>query len=70
MSWQQTAQRSLADALLVDHKSLSELDAVHEIINWNQVEKTLSHLYASKRGVPAYPPLMMFKILIYRLGIT
>jgi IS5 family transposase len=64
MSWKQTAQRSLADALLVKHKSLSKLDDVHEIINWKEIETTLGHLYASKRGVPAYPPLMMFKMLI------
>ena len=43
---------------------MSKLDDVHEIIDWKQIEKTLSHLYASKRGVPAYPHLMMFKILI------
>ena len=34
------------------------------MIDEQQIEKTLSHLYASKRGVPAYPSLMMFKILI------
>ena len=29
---------------------------VHEIIDWKQIETTLSHLYASKRGVPALVP--------------
>jgi IS5 family transposase len=33
MSWKNTQQHSLADALIVEHKSLSELDAVHDIIN-------------------------------------
>ncbi len=47
MSWKQTAQYSFADALLIEHKSLSKLDDVHEIIDWKQIEKTLSHLYAS-----------------------
>jgi IS5 family transposase len=64
MSWKNTQQLSLADALIVEHKSLSELDAVHDIINWQEIEKTLSNLYSSKRGAPSYPPLMMFKILI------
>jgi IS5 family transposase len=64
MSWKNTQQHSLADALIVEHKSLSELDAVHDIINWQEIEKTLSNLYSSKRGAPSYPPLMMFKILI------
>ncbi len=64
MSWKQTAQNSFADSLVVEHKSLSELDDVHNIINWNEIEQTLSNLYSSKRGAPSYPPLMMFKILI------
>ena len=64
MSWKNTKQNSLADALIVQHKSLSELDDVHNIINWDEIEKTLSNLYSSVRGAPSYPPLMMFKILI------
>ena len=64
MSWKNTQQTSLADALVIEHKSLSELDDVHIIIFWPEIEKTLSNLYSSVRGAPAYPPLMMFKILI------
>ena len=64
MSWNNSTQNSLADALVVQHKSLSELDDVHNIINWSEIEKALSNLYSSKRGAPSYPPLMMFKILI------
>jgi len=64
MSWKNTQQTSLADALVIEHKSLSELDDVHNIINWTEIEQTLSGLYSSVRGAPAYPPLMMFKILI------
>jgi IS5 family transposase len=64
MSWKNTQQNSFADSLVVEHKSLSELDDVHNIINWSEIEKTLSNLYSSKRGAPSYPPLMMFKILI------
>ena len=64
MSWKNTQQTSLANALVIEHKSLSELDDVHNIIFWPEIEKTLSNLYSSVRGAPAYPPLMMFKILI------
>ena len=64
MSWKNTEQNSFADVLVVEHKSLSELDDVHNIINWTEIEQTLSNLYSSKRGAPSYPPLMMFKILI------
>jgi hypothetical protein len=45
------------------HKSLSELDGVHNIINWIEIEKALSNFYSSVRGVPIYPPLIMFKII-------
>ncbi|HIJ32557.1 MAG TPA: transposase, partial [Gammaproteobacteria bacterium] len=64
MSWKNTQQTSLADALVIEHKSLSELDDVHNIIFWPEIENTLSNLYSSVRGAPVYPPLMMFKILI------
>ncbi len=64
MSWKNTQQNSFANSLVVDHKSLSELDDVHNIINWNEIEQTLSNLYSSRLGAPSYPPLMIFKILI------
>jgi hypothetical protein len=34
MSWKNLKQTSLADALLVDHAALTELDGVHDLINW------------------------------------
>ena len=39
MSWKNTQQSSLADALVVEHKSLSELDDVHNIIFWPEIEQ-------------------------------
>jgi len=63
MSWKNTQQSSLADALVVEHKSLSELDDVHNIIFWPEIEQTLSSLYSSVRGAPAYPPLMRMALL-------
>ncbi len=33
MSWKQTAQYSFADALLIEHKSLSKLDNVHDSLH-------------------------------------
>ena len=60
MSWKNTQQTSLEDALIIEHKSLSDLDDVHNIINWNEIEQTLFSLYSSVRGAPAYLPLMMF----------
>ena len=52
MSWKNTQQASLADALVIEHKSLSELDDVHIIIFWPEIEQTLSGLYSSVRGAP------------------
>jgi transposase, IS5 family len=52
MSWKNTQQTSLADALVVEHKSPSELDDVHNIIFWPEIEQTLSSLYSSVRGAP------------------
>ena len=37
MSWKNTQQTSLADALVIEHKSLSELDDVHNIIFWPEI---------------------------------
>ena len=63
MSWKNTQQSSLVDALVVEHKSLSELDDVHDIIFLPEIEQTLSSLYSSVRGAPAYPPLMRMALL-------
>lgn len=64
MSWKNLSQYDLADALMFDHDSLKELDDVHEIIDWPEIELLLSPLYSSKRGKPAFPPLMMFKVML------
>ncbi len=54
MSWKQTVQYSFADALLVEHKSLSKLDDVHEIIDSklhrNQVQPSLCQ--QTLKGLP------------------
>jgi IS5 family transposase len=44
MSWKNTQQTSLADALVIEHKSLSELDDVHNFITPkpNELEEGLS----------------------------
>lgn len=64
MSWKNLAQNSLTDALASHHSAIEELDAVHDIINWKQIQKPLASLYQASRGAPSYPPLMLFKILI------
>jgi IS5 family transposase len=64
MSWKNLTQYGFADAALSSHESLKELDDVHQIIDWSEIESLLSSLYASKRGKPAFPPIMMFKVML------
>jgi IS5 family transposase len=64
MAWKNLTQRSLADALIIDHEALHELDGVSALINWSRIEALLSDIHAKRRGVRAWPPLMMFKALL------
>ena len=64
MAWKHLKQRSLADAAIVDHAALQELDSLNEMINWTQIEVLLSNIHNKSRGEKAWPPLMMFKALL------
>ena len=64
MAWKNLTQRSLADAMLIDHDAVKELDAVHELIDWPRLEQKLSSIHSKKQGEKAWPPLMMFKALL------
>ena len=64
MAWKHLKQRSLADAAIVDHAALQELDSLNEMINWSQIEVLLSNIHNKSRGEKAWPPLMMFKALL------
>ena len=64
MSWKKLNQLSLSDSLASHHKALEELDDIHTLLNWSQIEHHLKELFNSKRGEPAWPPLLMFKILL------
>ena len=64
MAWKNLTQRSLADAMLIDHDALKELDGVHELIDWSRLEQHLCGIHSKVRGEKAWPPLMMFKALL------
>ena len=64
MSWKNLDQRSLADALQTEHDALKELDDVHGLIDWSQIERLLSGIHNKSRGEPAWPPLLMFKAML------
>jgi len=64
MAWKNLTQRSLADAMLIDHDALKELDAAHELIDWSRLQQQLSGIHSKKQGEKAWPPLLMFKALL------
>jgi IS5 family transposase len=64
MAWKNLKQRSLADALIVEHAALTELDDVHALLNWSKLEEHLLDIHNKAAGEKAWPPLMMFKALL------
>ncbi|MCK5662027.1 MAG: IS5 family transposase [Thiotrichaceae bacterium] len=64
MAWKNLAQTDLSDALIQHHEALEELDGINELIDWTLIEAKLSAIHSKKRGEQAWPPLMMFKILL------
>ena len=58
MSWKSEVGSSFAEALLVEHASIYELDALKQVINWVRVEEALSGIYNSKTGSPSDRPLI------------
>jgi IS5 family transposase len=57
-------QRSFGDGLLVNHKALTKLDEVHEMIDWAALEYLLKDIHNKPKGEKGWPPLMMFKALL------
>ena len=70
MAWKNIKQRSLAEAMLVEHDAIKELDDVHELIDWEKIEKLLSGIHAKPKGEKAWPPLLMFKALLLQSWYT
>lgn len=64
MSWKNLKQQSLADALMTEHEALTELDDVHELVDWSRIEQLLSGIHNKTRGESAWPPLLMFKAML------
>jgi IS5 family transposase len=62
MQQRQTEQLGLGDGLVSVRPSfLTEVDA---LIDWSPVARALEGIYASTKGRPSYPLLMMFKVLL------
>jgi IS5 family transposase len=50
-----------------NHKKLCTLDETENLLDWQEIEKLLNSIYASKTGRPSYPLLSLFRSLL--LGI-
>lgn len=57
-------QRSLANAMMIEHNALKELDSVHELINWSRLERILQGIHTSAKGERSWLPWFMFKALL------
>jgi hypothetical protein len=65
MSRRDLSQPSFVDAMVSGFgKSGGFLDRIEQAFDWSAFEALLAPIHASTRGVPGYPPLMMFKILL------
>ncbi len=67
MAWKNTKQDTLADALLIEHDSIKELDSIHALVNWHAIEDILQYTHSYKAGERAYHPVMMFKCLLLQV---
>lgn len=64
MAWKGLKQQSLADSLQVSNRFIEEVDELHALLNWSQIEALFSDIHNRAKGEKAWPPLMMFKALL------
>jgi hypothetical protein len=65
MAWKNLQQTTLVDAMFIDHQALTEMDDVHELIDWLRIESLLAVLKSNPRHF-----LMMFKTLLLQSWYT
>lgn len=67
----EVGQASFAEALVQGGKN-DRLDRIAGLIDWSRIERLLEGIYSSGTGRPAYPPLVLLKVLLleswYGLG--
>ena len=64
MAWKNLTQTSLADAFIHQHDAITELDELNQLIDWKSIEHQMITINNNPMGERAWPPLMMFKILL------
>ena len=67
-----TQPKLFVSATDLSHPILHSLDDTEALLDWSDIEKLLSSIYASKTGRPSYPLLTLFRALLlgtwYRLS--
>lgn len=64
MAWKHLTQRNPAEALLVEHEAIKELDGVAALADWSRIAALLADIHTSHSGEEAWPPQCMFKALL------
>ncbi|WP_044411882.1 IS5/IS1182 family transposase [Thiomicrospira microaerophila] len=67
MAWKNLSQNTLAYAFICHHLALNELDVVEELIDWSACEALMLNIHSNPMGERAFPPLLMFKILLLQI---
>lgn len=49
---------------MYEHGALKEMEDINALINWKSIEQHLTQIHSKTSGERAWPPLMMFKILL------
>lgn len=57
-------QLGFDDAMVRVPRGRDALGEIDRLVDWAPLERLLDPIHASARGEPAYPPLMMFKVLL------
>ena len=61
----ETSDPSFVDVLIPRDAGRNErIDRIDRLINWPKVARILDDIHAAPEGRPAYPPLMMVKIIV------
>ncbi|MCK5894345.1 MAG: hypothetical protein KAG53_08060 [Endozoicomonadaceae bacterium] len=58
-----TQPKLFVSATDLSHSILHSLDDTEALLDWSDIEKLLSSIYASKTGRPSYPLLTLFRAL-------
>lgn len=57
-------QLGFGEAAIRASRGRDTLGEINRLVDWAPIERLLDGIHAAARGEPAYPPLMMFKVLL------